>query len=105
YGVQGSGTTARIVRPGVDPPKSPGVFSEGCIVWRYHPETKVYEVFAEGGGNNFGVDFDPEGRLFVGDNGDQTRGYHFVQSGVYYKGFGGREIGAPTHRCSFCVHV
>jgi putative membrane-bound dehydrogenase-like protein len=101
YGVQGSGTTARVVRPGIDPPNSPGVFSEGCIVWRYHPETKVYEVFAEGGGNNFGVDFDPEGRLFVGDNGDQTRGYHFIQSGVYYKGFGGGKYGPPPNPFAF----
>jgi putative membrane-bound dehydrogenase-like protein len=101
YGVEGSGTTARIVRPGIDPPDSPGVFSEGCIVWRYQPETKAYEVFAEGGGNNFGSDFDAEGRLFVGDNGDQTRGYHFIQSGVYYKGFGGGKYGPPPNPFAF----
>jgi HEAT repeat protein len=101
YGVQGSGTTARIVRPGIDPPNSPGVYSEGCIVWRYQPETKVDECFAEGGGNNFGTDFDAEGRLFVGDNGDQTRGYHFVQSGIYYKGFGSGKYGPPPNPFAF----
>lgn len=85
YGVTGSGITCRIVRPGVDPPNVPGEYVEGCMVWRYHPETKAYEVFAEGGGNNFGLDFDADGRLFSGDNGDETRGWHFVQSGIYAK--------------------
>jgi glucose/arabinose dehydrogenase len=101
YGVEGSGVTSRIVRPGVDPPNFAGVYSEGCIAWRYQPETKVYEVFSEGGGNNFGLNFDGEGRLFCSDNGDQTRGYHFVQAGIYYKGFGAGKYGPPPNPFTF----
>lgn len=85
YGAQGSTTTSRITRPGVDAPNFPGVFYEGCMIWRYQPDSKIYEVFAEGGGNNFGLEFDAEGRLFGGHNGGMTRGWHFVQDGVYLK--------------------
>src|SRR5688572_17007407 len=85
YGVQGSTTTSRIVRPGVDSAGSPGTFYEGCMVWRYHPDTKAYEIFCEGGGNNFGLALDAEGRLFGGHNGGQTRAWHFVQEGIYLK--------------------
>lgn len=85
YGGQGSTTTSRIIRPGIDPPNSPGVYFEGCMVWRYHPEKKIYEIFAEGGGNTFGLDFDAEGRLYSGHNGGVTHGFHFVQGGLYLK--------------------
>ena len=83
YGVQGSTTTCRVTRPGIDPAGSPGVYFEGCFVWRYHPETKAFEIFSEGGGNSFGLEFDAEGRLFCGHNGGDTRGWHFVQEGTY----------------------
>ena len=85
YGCQGSTVTSRIIRPGIDPSQSAGVYSEGCVVWRYHPEKKIYEIFAEGGGNNFGLDFDAEGRLYSGHNGGVTHGWHFVQGGLYLK--------------------
>src|SRR6202035_5968821 len=55
--------------------------------WRYHPETRRFEIFAEGGGNTFGVDFDAKGRLFSGHNGGDTRGFHYIQGGYYLKGF------------------
>ena len=58
YGVQGSTTSCHVKRPGVDPPDSPGVYFQGCMVWRYHPETRRFEIFAEGGGNNFGLELD-----------------------------------------------
>jgi putative membrane-bound dehydrogenase-like protein len=85
YGGQGSTTTSRVTRPGVDPANFPGVYFEGCMVWRYHPEKKIYEIFAEGGGNTFGLDFDSEGRLYSGHNGGVTHGFHFVQGGLYLK--------------------
>jgi putative heme-binding domain-containing protein len=64
------------------------VHSMGQLIWRYHPETKRYEIFAEGGGNAFGVEIDAKGRLFSGHNGGNTRGFHYVQGGYYQKGFG-----------------
>ncbi|MBN8247779.1 MAG: dehydrogenase [Verrucomicrobia bacterium] len=85
YGAQGSTTTSRVTRPDRDPPSAPGVHVEGCMVWRYHPERRLYEIFADGSGNTFGVAFDGEGRLFTGHNGGDTRGWHHVQEGQYLK--------------------
>lgn len=83
YGCQGSSTSCRVVRPGIDPPDAAGVYFEGCMVWRYHPTTKAFEIFSEGGGNTFGLEFDAAGRLYSGHNGADTRGWHFVQGGFY----------------------
>ncbi|MBX9653104.1 c-type cytochrome [bacterium] len=84
YAAQGSTVTGNIVRPGVD---KVGVTSMGQLIWRYHPERRVYEIFAEGGGNAFGCEFDSKGRVFSGHNGGDTRGFHYVQGGYYQKGF------------------
>ena len=85
YGAQGSTTSSRVTRPGLDPPDAPGVHFEGCMVWRYHPETRAYEIFAEGSGNTFGLEIDAQGRLYSGHNGGETRGWHYVQGGYYLK--------------------
>lgn len=85
YGAQGSTVTASVRAPGSDqPPQN----SMGQLIWRFHPERKVYEVFAEGGGNTFGCEIDSIGRVFSGHNGGNTRGFHYVQGGYYRKGFG-----------------
>jgi len=59
----------------------------GQLIWRYHPGTHRYEIFAEGGGNTFGVELDDKGRIFSGHNGGDTRGFHYVQGGYSRKGF------------------
>lgn len=85
YGSQGSTVSGLIKRYGSnDKP----VHSMGQLIWRYHPETGRYEIFAEGGGNTFGVELDAKGRIFSGHNGGDTRGFHYVQGGYYQKGFG-----------------
>lgn len=84
YAAQGSTVTGAVRRPG----EKKAVHSQGQLIWRYHPPTKKYEVFAEGGGNAFGVEFDDQGRVFSGHNGGNTRGFHYVQGGYYQKGFG-----------------
>ena len=84
YAAQGSTVSASIKRPGLD--KTP-VHSMGQHIWRYHPETRRYEIFAEGGGNAFGVEIDSKGRVYSGYNGGDTRGFHYVQGGYYRKGF------------------
>ncbi len=83
YGAQGSTTSCHVTRPGVDSPNAPGVYFQGCMVWRYHPESKRFEIFAEGGGNNFGLEVDSGGRLFTGHNGGGTRGWHYMQGGLH----------------------
>lgn len=86
YAAQGSTVTGQIYRPGIDP-KEKAVSSMGQLIWRYHPEQRRYEIFAEGGGNTFGCEFDSKGRVFSGHNGGDTRGFHYDQGAYYQKGF------------------
>ena len=74
YAAQGSTVTGHVTRPGLDTGKEP-VHSMGQLIWRYHPETRRYEVFAEGGGNAFGVEIDAKGRIYSGHNGGDTGGF------------------------------
>ena len=76
YGAQGSTVTAHI--RGVE-------FQQG--IWRYHPRTHEFELFAEGGGNTWGLDFDEHGNVIAGTNFGEQIGLHQVQGGYYIKGF------------------
>jgi putative heme-binding domain-containing protein len=76
YGAQGSTVTANI--RGIE-------FQQG--IWRYHPRTREFELFAEGGGNTWGIDFDRHGQLFAGGNTTEPLCHH-VQGGYYIKSFG-----------------
>ena len=77
YGAKGSTTNLEIQ----------GVRLLGQGIWRYHPGTKVFEVFAEGGGNTVSFEFDKYGRAYSGTNGGATRGLHYVQGATYIKGW------------------
>lgn len=102
YGTQGSTVSCRVRRPDIDPANHPGVHFEGCMVWRYHPRTRAFEIFAEGGGNTFGLDFDDAGRLYSGHNGGSTRGWHFVQGGFYQmQGVDPGKFGPPRNPTAF----
>ena len=84
YAAQGSTVSGNIRHYGS---KEAPIRSMGQCIWRYHPQLKKYEVFAEGGGNTFGVEFDSHGRVYSGYNGGNTRGFHYIQGGYYLKGF------------------
>ena len=77
YGCQGSTVTARI--RGIE-------FQQG--VWRYHPVTRKFELFCEGGGNAWGLDFDHAGRLFYSTNYGGFTLVHGIQGAWYVKSFG-----------------
>ncbi len=83
YGAQGSTCWAT-----VSSAVTKDLHFKGQAIWRYHPDTKVFEVFAEGGGNTFCVEFDAKGRCYSGTNWGAVRGLHFVQGGRYIKGWG-----------------
>ena len=85
YGAHGSTVVSTIVRPGLD--KEPVAHMTGQGIWRYQPETHRFEIFAEGGGNTFGVEIDAKGRIFSGHNGANTRGFHYLQGAYLRKGF------------------
>ncbi len=76
YGTQGTNNTARI--RGIE-------FQQG--VWRYHPVTRRFELFCEGGGNAWGLDFDEEGNLFFSTNYGGYLMHHGVQGAYYEKSF------------------
>jgi len=76
YGAQGSTVTAHI--RGV-------TFQQG--IWRYHPRTRKFELFAEGGGNTWGADFDRHGNMIAGTNYGERAMLHQVQGAYYVKGF------------------
>ena len=84
YGCQGSTVSGHVVRPGTD---DKPVATMGQLIWRYHPQRRIYEVFAEGGGNAFGLEIDAVGNIFSGHNGGDTRGFHYIQGGYSRKGF------------------
>lgn len=75
YGLNGSTTTCNIREI---------EFQQG--VWRYHPVTKEFELFCEGGGNCYGLDFDRHGHLLYSSNGSH-KVWHGVQGGYYWKSF------------------
>jgi putative membrane-bound dehydrogenase-like protein len=77
YGCQGSTVTANI--RGIE-------FQQG--VWRYHPRTRRFELFCEGGGNSWGLDFDRHGNLFYSTNVGGFVMLHGVQGAYYWKQFG-----------------
>jgi putative membrane-bound dehydrogenase-like protein len=77
YGCQGSTVTANI--RGVE-------FQQG--VWRYHPISRRFELFCEGGGNSWGLDFDRSGNLLYSTNVGGFVMLHGVQGGYYWKSFG-----------------
>ena len=76
YGAQGSTVTADIRGIG---------FQQG--IWRYHPRWDRFELFSEGGGNTWGVEFDRFGNLFPAGNTAEPLEHH-VQGAYLVKGFG-----------------
>jgi putative membrane-bound dehydrogenase-like protein len=77
YGTQGSTVTAQV--RGIE-------FQQG--VWRYHPVSHRFELFCEGGGNSWGLDFDARGELLYSTNFGPYVMLHGVQGAYYWKNFG-----------------
>src|SRR5688572_9487700 len=94
YGCQGSTVTANI--EGIE-------FQQG--VWRYHPTKKKFELFCEGGGNSWGLDFDRHGNLLYSTNQGPYRMLHAVQGGYYWKQFGKHGELHNPHAYGYIDHV
>lgn len=83
YGANGSTTSGS-----VSSAASKGVAFEGQCIWRYHPKTHVFEIYAEGGGNTFSLEIDSLGRVFSGTNHGGTRGLYYPQGSYATKNWG-----------------
>jgi putative heme-binding domain-containing protein len=94
YGCQGSTVTANV--RGIE-------FQQG--VWRYHPLTRKFELFCEGGGNSWGLDFDRGGQLLYSTNVGGFRMLHGVQGGYYWKSFGKHGALHNPHAYGYFDHV
>jgi putative membrane-bound dehydrogenase-like protein len=84
YGIQGVFNTARIGKPGVPAEQRPELRAG---VWRYHPVRHTFEIFAHGGSNPWGLDYDEHGQLFM----THCRSYwgrglttHVIQGGQFW---------------------
>ncbi len=62
YGVHGVFTHSLVGKPG-DPEEKRTRLNAG--VWRYHPASRKFEVFAEGSSNPWGIDFNAHGHAFI----------------------------------------
>jgi len=71
-------------------PNDAGVKVDAAVA-RYHPRTKVFEVFADGTSNPWGVDFDRAGNAFVSACVIDHM-FHMVPGGIYV-----RQGGSPAN--------
>ena len=81
YGCHGVFTHSRVGKPGT-PDKDRTPINAG--VWRYHPTRHIFEVFAHGTSNPWGLDFDERGQAFVSAC-VIPHAYHIVQGGRYQR--------------------
>ncbi|MBX7120697.1 MAG: c-type cytochrome [Opitutaceae bacterium] len=81
YGNQGVFTHSNVGKPGArDAERVP----LNACVWRYHPTKKIFEVFAEGMSNQWGLDFNDVGDSFV-TACVIPHLYHVIQGGYYQR--------------------
>ena len=79
YGMNGVFNPARVTSPG-----DGKVYEFTCAVWRYHPKTRVFELFAEGTSNPWGLDFNRQGDWFLSCCVIDHM-FHITQSGYYLR--------------------
>lgn len=84
YGIQGVFNLAHIGKPGAADSERTELRAG---VWRYHPIRHEFEVFAHGGSNPWGLDYDEHGQLFM----SHCRSYwgrggitHVIQGGQFW---------------------
>ena len=88
YMTHGVFTISQVRTPGE--PDSNGVAMNAAVA-RFHPRTKVFEVFADGTSNPWGVDFDRTGNAFVSACVIDHL-FHMAPGGIYV-----RQGGTPSH--------
>ena len=79
YGCHGVFTHSRVGKPGT--PASDRIPLNAGI-WRYHPVRHVFEVFAYGTSNPWGIDFDARGQMLI-TACVIPHLYHMIQGGRY----------------------
>lgn len=92
YGCHGVFTNSRVGRPGTpDAQRIP--INAG--VWRFHPVRRVFEVFAAGSSNPWGLDFNAQGDAFI--TACVIPHLYHVVSGARYQRQGGPHFNPYTY--------
>lgn len=81
YGNHGVFTHSNVGKPGA-PDSERTKLNAG--VWRYHPTTRQFEIFAEGTSNPWGLDFNDYGHAFI-TACVIPHMYHMIQGGRYQR--------------------
>ncbi len=77
-------------------------FQQG--IWRYHPRADRFELFSEGGGNTYGLDFDRYGNAIAGTNAG-VPGLHQMQGAYHSKNFGKHGALHNPHAFGYFPHM
>jgi putative membrane-bound dehydrogenase-like protein len=81
YGTHGVFTHSNVGKPGA--PDSERLKINGGV-WRFHPVTRQFEVFAEGSSNPWGIDFNDYGHSFI-TACVIPHMYNVIQGGRYFR--------------------
>lgn len=92
YGTHGVFTHSNVGKPGA-PDSERTKLNAG--VWRYHPTTRQFELFAEGTSNPWGLDFNDYGHAFI-TACVIPHMYHMIQGGRYQRQ-GGKHFNPYTY--------
>jgi len=79
YGGHGRTSISELGPPGTPPEKR--IHFDGGV-WRYHPTRRVFEAFADGATNPWGVTFDERGQMLV-SNCVNAHLFHVIQGAHY----------------------
>jgi len=81
YGCHGVFCPSLVGKPGA--PESERQWMDAGV-WRYHPTKHIFEVFAEGTSNPWGVDFDERGQCWI-EACVIPHLFHMIQGGRYHR--------------------
>ena len=84
YGRHGITSTSWVGAPGT--PEKDRV-AMNCAIWRFHPKTKMLEVFCHGGTNPWGLDWNEDGQMFY-TNTVIGHLWHAIPGAYYERMFG-----------------
>ncbi len=81
YGCHGVFTHSNVGKPGSTDAERTKI---NAGIWRFHPVTHKFEIFAEGGSNQWGIDFNDHGQAFM-TACVIPHLYHVIQGGKYHR--------------------
>jgi putative membrane-bound dehydrogenase-like protein len=81
YGNHGVFTHSNVGKPGATDEQRTRL---NAAVWRYHPTRHEFEVYAEGGSNQWGLDYNDHGHFFI-TACVIPHLYHVIQGGRYFR--------------------